>query len=113
MSVKTVAERRERTLFLVETAMLTAIIIIMAFTPLGFLKSGVVEITFLAVPVAVGAVMMGWKGGLILGTVFGLVSSVLRHECARCLPHGNKPFSDLCRLRYTENVDGISDRTHF
>lgn len=74
MSVKTVAERRERTLFLVETAMLTAIIIIMAFTPLGFLKSGVVEITFLAVPVAVGAVMMGWKGGLILGTVFGLVS---------------------------------------
>ena len=74
MSVKTAAERRERTLFLVETAMLTAIIIIMAFTPLGFLKSGVVEITFLAVPVAVGAVMMGWKGGLILGTVFGLVS---------------------------------------
>lgn len=74
MSVKTAAERRERTLFLVETAMLTAIIIIMAFTPLGFLKSGVIEITFLAVPVAVGAVMMGWKGGLILGTVFGLVS---------------------------------------
>ena len=74
MSVKTVAERRERTLFLVETAMLTAIIIIMAFTPLGFLKSGVVEITFLAVPVAVGAVLMGWQGGLILGTGFGLVS---------------------------------------
>lgn len=76
MPAKSVAERRERTLFLVEAAMLTAIIIIMAFTPLGFLKIGVVEITFLTVPVAVGAVMMGWKGGLILGTVFGLASFV-------------------------------------
>ena len=32
MPAKSVAERRERTLFLVEAAMLTAIIIIMAFT---------------------------------------------------------------------------------
>lgn len=76
MQANSVAERRERTLFLVEAAMLTAVIIIMAFTPLGFLKVGIVEITFLTIPVAVGAVMMGWKGGLLLGTVFGLVSFI-------------------------------------
>lgn len=85
MPVNSVAERRERTLFLVEAAMLTAIIIIMAFTPLGFLKVGVVEITFLTVPVAVGAVMMGRKGGLILGTVFGLASFV---QCFGMSPLG-------------------------
>ena len=64
----------KRTRTLVQLALLTAVIILMGFTPLGFLKIGTIEITFLVIPVAIGAIMLGQKGGAILGLVFGLVS---------------------------------------
>ena len=64
----------KRTRTLVQLALLTAVIILMGFTPLGFLKIGTIEITFIVIPVAIGAVMLGQKGGAILGLVFGLVS---------------------------------------
>ncbi|MCF0131784.1 MAG: ECF transporter S component [Pseudobutyrivibrio sp.] len=57
-----------------ELALLTAIVIIMAFTPLGYLKVGIISITFIVVPVAVGAVLLGVSGGAFLGLVFGLTS---------------------------------------
>lgn len=76
MSISSKKRNSGRIAFLVQIAMLSAIIIVMGFTPLGFLKLGVVEITFLAIPVAIGAVTMGWKGGLILGSVFGIVSFI-------------------------------------
>lgn len=57
-----------------ELAMMAVIIILMAFTPLGYLRVGMVEITFIVVPVAVGAVMLGTKAGIILGLMFGLTS---------------------------------------
>ena len=64
----------KKTRTLVQLALLTAVIILMGFTPLGFLKIGTIEITFLVIPVAIGAIMLGQKGGAILGLVFGLVS---------------------------------------
>ncbi len=60
--------------FLVELAVLVAIIILMAFTPLGYLNIGILAITLIVIPVAVGAVHMGPKAGTILGLVFGLTS---------------------------------------
>lgn len=55
-------------------AMLSAIIVLMGFTPLGYLKVGLVEITFLTVPVVIGAIVLGPLDGAILGAVFGLTS---------------------------------------
>ena len=40
-------------------AVLTALIFVMAFTPLGYLKVGVVSITFLTIPVVIGAIIGG------------------------------------------------------
>lgn len=57
-------------------AMLTAIIILMAFTPLGCLRVGAVYITFIMIPVVIGAVTTGVKGGAFLGAVFGATSFV-------------------------------------
>ncbi len=57
-----------------QLAILTAILLIFAFTPLGFLKIGPVEITFYSIVVAVGANIGGFKYGTILGLVFGLTS---------------------------------------
>ena len=44
------------TTYMVEMALLIAIILIMAFTPIGYIKTFGLEITLIVVPVAVGAV---------------------------------------------------------
>ncbi|MBO5373795.1 MAG: ECF transporter S component [Lachnospiraceae bacterium] len=60
----------------VELALLVAIILLMAFTPIGYIKTFGLEITLIVVPVAVGAVTMGPLAGAILGGVFGLTSFI-------------------------------------
>lgn len=58
-----------------ELALLVAIVLLMAFTPLGYLTTPWgLNITLIVVPVAVGAVVMGPKAGALLGLVFGLTS---------------------------------------
>lgn len=55
-------------------ALLTAILILMAFTPIGYLRVGVVEITFMMIPVIIGACALGTAWGAGLGLVFGITS---------------------------------------
>lgn len=64
------------TKYLVELALLVAIILLMAFTPIGYIKTAGLEITLIVVPVAVGAVTMGPAAGAILGGVFGITSYI-------------------------------------
>lgn len=54
----------------------SALILLMSFTPLGYLKTAVFEITFLMIPVAVGAVVLGPRDGALLGGLFGLTSFI-------------------------------------
>lgn len=61
---------------LVLAAMLEAILILMAFTPIGYLKVGIIEITFLTIPVIIGAVTLGPAVGALLGGTFGLTSFI-------------------------------------
>lgn len=63
-------------LSLTENAMLAAIVVLMAFTPVGYLQIGLVKMTFIMIPVAVGAVTLGEKSGAFLGLVFGITSFV-------------------------------------
>lgn len=66
---------KNKTLFLVQTALMAAIIVVLAFTPLGYaIKIGALAITLIILPVAVGASISGVKSGAILGTVFGITS---------------------------------------
>lgn len=55
-------------------AILVAIIIIMTFTPLGYMKIGALEITFIMIPVVIGAIILGPGAGAFLGGVFGITS---------------------------------------
>lgn len=59
---------------MVSTAMLCAILLVMSFTPLGYLNVGPLAISFNMIPVAIGAIALGPVGGMILGGVFGLTS---------------------------------------
>lgn len=61
---------------LTRLALLTAVIILMAFTPLGYLHIGPFAVTFLTIPVIIGAVTMGPVSGAFLGLIFGITSFV-------------------------------------
>ena len=63
--------KKMNTIYMVEMALLIAIILIMAFTPLGYIRTFGLEITLIVVPVAVGAVTLGPTAGAVLGAVFG------------------------------------------
>lgn len=75
----------KKTLWLAETAMFAAIIIVMAFTPLGYLRTAGLEITFIMIPVVVGAIVAGPAAGALLGGVFGLTSFI---QCFGSSPFG-------------------------
>lgn len=64
------------TLYMVELALMVAIIFIMAFTPLGYFHTLGLDITFLTVPVAVGAIILGPRGGAVCGLAFGITSFI-------------------------------------
>ncbi len=61
--------------FMAELGVLTAIVLLMAFTPLGYLPTPWgIQITMIVIPVAVGSIILGPKAGAFLGLVFGLTS---------------------------------------
>ena len=59
---------------LVQLALLIAITLVMAFTPLGYFRTPVLSVSFLTVPVAIGAIVLGPAAGALLGLTFGLTS---------------------------------------
>ena len=67
-------EKKFTTKQFVEMALLTAVIVLMAFTPIGYIKTFGLEITLIVVPVTVGAVTLGPLAGAVLGAVFGITS---------------------------------------
>lgn len=68
--------KNEKTYELVLTALFTAIIVIMAFTPLGYIPLLVINATIIHIPVILGALFLGPKKGAFLGFVFGLTSFI-------------------------------------
>lgn len=54
--------------------LLTAILLVLSMTPLGYLNIGPLAISFNMIPVAVGAAALGPMGGAVLGAVFGITS---------------------------------------
>jgi uncharacterized membrane protein len=68
--------KNEKTYELVLTALFTAIIVIMAFTSLGYIPLVVINATIIHIPVILGALFLGPKKGAFLGFVFGLTSFI-------------------------------------
>ena len=54
--------------------LLTGILLLMAYTPLGYLNIGPLAISFNVIPVALAAITLGPAGGAAAGAVFGLTS---------------------------------------
>ena len=66
----------KKLLKLTVNAVFIAIIAVMSFTPLGYLKMGTIEISLLAIPVALGGAVMGVTTGAVLGLAFGISSFI-------------------------------------
>ena len=54
--------------------LLTGILLVMSFTPLGYFHTLGVDISLMMIPVAIGAMVMGPKAGAWLGFIFGATS---------------------------------------
>ncbi len=54
--------------------LMTALLILFSFTPIGTIPIGPLSITLNVIPLAVAAIALGPVGGLIMGCVFGLLS---------------------------------------
>lgn len=67
-------KKRFGTREMVVSAMLCAILLIMSYTPLGYLNIGPLAISLNMIPVAIGAITLGPVGGMILGGMFGITS---------------------------------------
>ena len=69
MKTKPVDTRR-----MVLLAMLGGILLVMSYTPLGYLNVGPLAISLNMIPVGIGAMTLGPMGGIILGGLFGITS---------------------------------------
>lgn len=74
--MQTTKQNRSRLLFMTQIALLAAIEIVLAYTPLGYLRIGPLSMSFLTVPVAIGACVLGPAAGAILGGIFGITSYI-------------------------------------
>ena len=68
------AKRKQTTFKMVILALFIAIMLLMNFSPLGYIYAGTFTITLMTIPVVAGAISLGPIFGLILGGLFGLTS---------------------------------------
>lgn len=59
---------------LVILSLMTALLILFSFTPIGTIPIGPLSITLNIIPVAIAAITLGAWGGLAMGCVFGVLS---------------------------------------
>lgn len=69
-------KRKHDTRWMVGVALMAAIVILLANTPLGMIPLPVTKATTVHVPVILGSVMLGPMAGAILGGVFGICSVI-------------------------------------
>ncbi len=69
-------KNRTNVRWLTQLALLVAILLVLNYTPLGYLQIGPLSASLLTVPVAIGAMTMSPTAGAILGGVFGATSFI-------------------------------------
>ncbi len=69
-------KRDNRTHRMVALAMMGAIVVLLANTPLGLIQLPVIKATTVHIPVILGAILLGPSAGGVLGGVFGICSLI-------------------------------------
>lgn len=92
---------KEKTLdtrWMVCVALMAAIVIVLANTPLGMIQLPVIKATTVHIPVIIGAILLGPLAGGILGAVFGICSLVSNTMAPTLLSFAFSPFMSTTGL---------------
>ena len=68
--------KKHDTKWLVSVALMAAIVVVLANTPLGLIPLPITKATTVHIPVILGAILLGPTAGAILGGVFGICSMI-------------------------------------
>ncbi len=91
-------KQRHDTRWMVSVALMAAIIIVLANTPLGMIQLPIIKATTVHIPVIIGAVLLGPSAGAILGAVFGICSLVSNTMAPTLLSFAFSPFMSTSGL---------------
>lgn len=83
---------RKDTRWMVSVALMAAIVIVLANTPLGMIQLPIIKATTVHIPVIIGAVLLGPSAGAILGAVFGICSLISNTMAPTLLSFAFSPF---------------------
>ena len=83
---------RKDTRWLVMVGLFSAIIIVLANTPLGMIQLPIIKATTVHIPVIIGACLLGPLAGAILGGVFGVCSMISNTMAPTLLSFAFSPF---------------------
>ncbi len=73
---RTKMKNKHQILYLATLSILAAMTLLLGFTPIGMLNLGFIYISVLSLPVIIGTLTLGLRGGLVLGLCFGTVSFI-------------------------------------
>lgn len=85
-------EKKHDTRWMVSVALMAAIVIVLASTPLGMIQLPIIKATTVHIPVIIGAVLLGPSAGAILGFVFGMCSMISNTMAPTLLSFAFSPF---------------------
>lgn len=85
-------ERKHDTRWMVGVALMAAIVIVLANTPLGMIQLPIIKATTVHIPVIIGAILLGPGAGAILGGVFGICSLISNTMAPTLLSFAFSPF---------------------
>jgi len=85
-------QKRQDTRWMVSVALMAAIVIVLANTPLGMIQLPIIKATTVHIPVIIGAILLGPKAGAILGFVFGMCSLISNTMAPTLLSFAFSPF---------------------
>ena len=83
---------KKDTRYLVSVALMAAIVIVLANTPLGMIQLPIIKATTVHIPVILGAILLGPGAGAILGAIFGICSLVSNTMAPTLLSFAFSPF---------------------
>ena len=112
--------KKHDTRWMVSVALMAAIVIVLANTPLGMIQLPIIKATTVHIPVILGAILLGPGAGAILGAVFGICSLVSNTMAPTLLSFAFSPFFKFNRnswsvesnldFRWMQNSDRCGSR---
>lgn len=83
------------TKWLTSVALMAAIVILLANTPLGMIQLPIIKATTVHIPVIIGAILLGPMAGAVLGGVFGVCSMISNTVAPTLLSFAFSPFMSM------------------